>query len=412
MDDSEIRIRGFLKFGYFLGPWQQRYPIDFSRIDRHRYRGLSEQELIRIGIEKLTETFEALVDPARDQVVPISGGLDSRLILGALLRQVGARRVETYTYGVPRSYDYEIGCLVGKLSGTRHMAFPLNQISYHEEELLDVARRTRCQGAFFYHPPLRPLERQYAGALFWSGYVGDAVAGSHLKPRPATTADEAKRRYLEHRALVRSTELHGCPDESFLPWIEGGEMDPTILTYDEQVLFAEAVPKFTEPLVLIPPFEYRTPLINTPWMNFMFSVPDVHRTGERLMIRIGQTAFPELFSVPAKNRLGLELTAPRPRVALQKQINRLTKLLHQFFPAVSHRYVLYNDFDEAIRTSPDLVRIVRDCLDRLGRRGIVPWLDIEALWKRHQRRLRNHGDALVVLASLELNLRALEAGGA
>lgn len=404
MDPAEIRIRGFLKLGYFLGPWEQRYPIDFSRIDRRLYAGESIERLVPLGIDSLDRTFAKLFDSKRENVVPLSGGLDSRLILGALLQQTEASRIHTYTYGVPGSYDYELGCLVAKHAGTRHVAFPLDRISYHEDELTELARRTRMQGAFLYHPPLREIERCYPGAVFWSGYVGDAIVGSHLKQRPARTADEAKRRYLHHRALVRSISLHACDDEVFLPLIEGGEIDPAIMTFDEQVLFAEAVPKFTEPLVLIPPLEYRTPLINTPWMDFNFSVPDEHRRGQRLMIRIGQLAFPQLFALPAKNKLGLPLTARPARVALQKQWNRLRKLIHQFLPAVSHPYVLYNDFDEGIRKSRDLQVLVRDCLTRLERRRVASWIDFDRIWTTHMRRMRNHGDALVVLSSLEFNL--------
>lgn len=408
MDYSEIRIRSFLKFGYFMGPFEHRYRLDFTRIDRTLYRNIPEPELIRIGAEKLRQTFSQLFVPHRDHVVPLSGGLDSRLVLAALLEFTEARKIQTYTYGVPGAYDYELGCRVAKHVGTVHVPMPLDNFVYNWDDLLDVAIRTRCQGAILHHPPaLRFLERFRAG-LIWSGYVGDATAGGHLPARPARTLAEARRRYMKNRAFVRSTKLHGCDDDVFLPYVSGGTMDPDVMSWDEQVLFAEAVPKFAEPLILFPPFEYRTPLINSPWSDFMFSVPNEFRLGELLMTRIGQTEFPAIFGLPTKNSAGLRLTAPPALQSAQRQLNRVRKLVHQVIPRIRYPYVLYNDFNEAMRTSSDLRAIARECLERLDRRGIVGWLNLDGLWKRHQWRLQNLGDALLVLTSLELVLSASE----
>ena len=408
MDSTETRVRGFLKLGYFLDATEQRYPIDFSKIDRSRYLETSRGELIRIGTEKLQETFEELYDAQQDHVVPISGGYDSRLILGALLGFRDASKIETYTYGVPGSYDYELGSLIAKHVGTRHIPLPLNNFTYHRSALLEAARLTRLQSAFLYDPPWPLVQKLYGDAVLWSGYVGDAVAGSHLKTEPARTLEEARRRYLKNRALVRSTNLWQCDDEDLLPQIAGGDLPPDVLTWDEQVLFNEAVRKFTEPLVLVPGFNYRLPLINSPWMDFMFSVPDEHRRGETLMLDIARHAFPRLFNLPSKALFGMAPGASRTRLRVKRQLARARKLVHQFIPAVDYPFFIANDFEEGFRTSPDLVALAEDSLQRLDSRGVVPWLDLERLWSIHQRRIKNIGDALIVLVCLELNLAASE----
>ncbi len=410
MDRAEIRIQSFLKLGYFIDFEVDLRPIDFSRIDRAPYAALPESELVRLGQVKLSETFSALFDASAEHVVPISGGLDSRLILGALLELMPAEKIQTYTFGVPGTYDYDLGCLIAKHAGTKHLALPLDGISYHKPELLDFARRSHLQASLFYHPPVRELEQRYGQATIWSGYVGDAVAGSHLHTPPSGSLAEAKRLHIKNRSIVRSTRLHSCNDDDFLPFVGGGSLDPEILTFDEQVLFAEAVRKFTAPLVLFEGFDYRTPLINTPWMDFNFSVPNGFREHEALMIDIARRAFPKLFSLPSKNSLGLRLGAPPAVLRTLKLVNKARKLLHQFAPAaVRYPHVLYNDYDEAIRNSPDVRGIVLDAVDALQRRGVAPWVNFDALLKRHMRRLRNHGDALITLASLELVLQAGEA---
>jgi len=404
---SDLRLESFLKLGYFIDYKGDERPIDFSKIDRAQYAHVPRAELIRLGQSKLRETFAQLYDPSKDHVVPISGGLDSRLILAALLELCPAEKLHTYTFGIPGSYDYDLGCLVAKHAGTRHLALPIGDISYHRDELIDFAKRSRRQAMLFFHPPVRELDRRFGGTKIWSGYVGDAVAGSHLHDPPSPTLEHAKRIHIANRTIVRSTRLHRISDEELVPMVSGGGLDPEVLTYDEQVLFAEAVAKFTEPLVLFAGFDYITPLINTPWMDFMFSVPNRFRLGERLMIDLAREAFPTLFGLPTKQSLGLALSTPQALLGVLSMVNKGRKLLHQFVPSVvSYPHTLYNDYDEAIRQSPDVRGIITNAISQLRSRGVADWIDYDGLWRRHQSRLRNHGDALIVLASLELLLRA------
>lgn len=409
---DELRIQSFLKLGYFIDFDEDLKPIDFSRIDKARYANTPREELVALGAAKLRESFAALYDSNRDQVVPISGGLDSRLVLGCLLQLMPAEKIRTYTFGIPGSYDYEIGNLVAKHVGTRHLAIPLDGMTYHRDDLQDFARRSRCQAMLFYHPPVRELERLYAGCVIWSGYVGDAVVGSHLHDPPSASLDEAKRAHIKRRTIVRSTKLYNCSDDEFLPHVGDLGMDPDVLTFDEQVLFAEAVRKYTAPLVLFDGFDYCTPLINTPWMDFSFSVPNRFRLDEALMIDTARHAFPSLFKLPTKNSLGFSLATPASLLRGVALLNKVRKLLHQFAPRqVMYPHIIYNDYNEAIRRSPDLRGIVLDALAALKRRGATPWVAFDELIARHMRRIRNHGDALILLTSLELVLQARESAG-
>lgn len=42
----------------------------------------------------------------------------------------------------------------------------------------------------------------------------------------------------------------------------------------------------------------------------------------------------------------------------------------------------------------------------LKKRRIVGWINIDGIWKRHQSRNANHADALTLLTSLEIYLKA------
>ncbi len=405
---SAIDIDSFLRLGYFIGFQHRPFPISFDRIDKTRYLDATRQELVRTGITALRESFERDYSHGDLGVVPLSGGLDSRMVLCALLELTDAKRIETFTYGIPGSYDFEIGCLVAQHAGTRHTPIPLDKVSWDEDELVETAKRERCQAVLFYNQPLHLIEKLYGGALFWSGFVGDAVAGSHLHDPPSKTLKEAKRTHLKERTFVRSTRLHRCSDDQYFDHLGGGRLDPEELTWDEQVLFEEAIPKFTVAHILWEGFRYRTPFINSAWMDFMFSVPNDYRLGQQLMIDIGRAAFPGLFDLPSTNGLGHGFDTPDAVVKATFWLNRARKLAHQFLPWVNYPLIQYNDFNEGIRSDPSLRRVVRGSIEDLRKRGTCDWVDFDGIWRRHDRRIRNHGDALIVLASLELIFKARE----
>jgi hypothetical protein len=66
----------------------------------------------------------------------------------------------------------------------------------------------------------------------------------------------------------------------------------------------------------------------------------------------------------------------------------------------------YIDFDRALRRRKDLQTTVGENIRDLKKRDIISWIDPEDIWRRHQRRRGNHADALILLASLEICLKA------
>jgi hypothetical protein len=65
----------------------------------------------------------------------------------------------------------------------------------------------------------------------------------------------------------------------------------------------------------------------------------------------------------------------------------------------------YIDVAASIR-SGSLRSVVRENLTDLQKRDLIPWVDIEAIWEEHQSGRVDHADALDVLTSLEIHLKA------
>ena len=417
MLDDKTAVSTFLYFGYLPSPdvslpvWlgdrsdRQRRPGDTDRADLSSW--------IAEGVGVLKRVFQDGVGgPATAHVVPLSGGLDSRAILGGLLESLETRQIRAVTFGSPGTWDYEIGREVAHAAGVRWEAIDLSSEDWRWEiaQLVKTARRIeRPIGLFDAHVNHQVPERFGAENVYWSGFMGDPLSGSHLLPRDSATWGEAQRHFVRCNRFCRSIDLpppdfepQRCLPPSPLP-------DGEDLCYDEQLDVAVRQQCLIRHIVLPKGYEYRTPFLHPAWVSFILSVPRRYRAGQYLYKEILKAAYARLFALPAKNNLGLPLDAPAWRkgarllgLGARGWARRVApSLLYSISPGLN-----YIDFDRDIRRRPDLRATISESLQDLRRRGLVDWIDVESLWQRHERRQGNHADALMLLASLEIHLKA------
>jgi hypothetical protein len=115
--------------------------------------------------------------------------------------------------------------------------------------------------------------------------------------------------------------------------------------------------------------------------------------------------FPELFSLPTRNNYGLSLKASEVEILLKKIQSKLLYYTgnRKYVQLLNTNYFNINEF---IRTNPALRTIIPETIGQLKRRNILPWLDLDQITNDHMAGKADYGDALQVLASLELILRA------
>ena len=141
--------------------------------------------------------------------------------------------------------------------------------------------------------------------------------------------------------------------------------------------------------------------------------PETFGSTQRVLQAIPCARIPEALRAPARELLGSaggrwqteDPSSPVPWI--------VRMLFKKVFPGwVSKPYprTSYVDFDTALRTREDLASVVLSALDRLGRRAVVPWVDLGKIFRDHQRHRANHGNALVLLTSLEAVLQLEDAG--
>lgn len=417
MLDDKTAVSTFLHFGYMPSPDVPLPAWLGDRADRQsRSEGADRADLsswIAEGVGVLRRVFQDNVGgPAKVHVVPLSGGLDSRAILGGLLENLETREIRAVTFGSPETWDYEIGREVARAAGVRWEAIDLSSEDWKWEiaPLVRTARQiARPIGLFDAHVNHQVPERFGTEDVYWSGFMGDPLSGSHLPHRDSATWDEAQRRFVRCNRFCRSVDL--LPPD-FEPWhclprspLPGGED----LCYDEQLDFAVRQQCLIRHIVLPKGYEYRTPFLHPAWVSFILGVPRRYREGQSLYKEILKAAYARLFALPAKNNLGLPLDAPPWRkgarvlgLGVRGLARRIAPgLLYSISPGLN-----YIDFDREIRRRPDLRATIGESLQDLRRRGLVDWIDLESLWQRHQRGQGNHADALMLLASLEIHLKA------
>ena len=146
MSSLDDQIKAFLYFGYLphvpegveLEPWAEPrnefYDPELS--------SLSEDELIERGVVALQAPYRDL-DPNETYVVSLSGGLDSRSILGGLINAGLKDNIVTVTYGTPGTYDFDIGKQISKQMGLKHELIDLTTVTLEQSFFESVAAWSR-----------------------------------------------------------------------------------------------------------------------------------------------------------------------------------------------------------------------------------------------------------------------------
>ncbi|MDD5362988.1 MAG: asparagine synthase-related protein [Ignavibacteria bacterium] len=402
-----INLNSFLKFGYFL-KYQSSIKLDFSGLNKSRYSGLTENEIIETGSNLFKKIISEYFVPGKKHVVPLSGGLDSRGLLAALLEFTSAENISTYTFGTPGAYDFEIGNTIAKNTGTKHFAMPLNEHEYSLNEEIALSQRTDSQTFLFHHPPLNILDNHFSGHVIWSGYIGDWIAGSYLRTNPADNILDAKKGIIEKETFSRNIRLTNVSDDEFNNLFElHNSINPDLLSYEEQIEAQNKLIKNTVPNILFGGFNYITPYINAEWINFLMNLDNKFRHDEYIFKKILYRLSPRLFSMPTKTNLGLPLNSSANRLLIRRIIRKAKNIFNsRIFTLFPDKGINYIYFADAIRNRSDINKLIHSSVMDLSERNIVDWIDIKSIWNKHISKNKNYSEALILLASLEIHLKA------
>lgn len=401
-------IDSFLNLGYFLD-FKNNNALPIPKNKSNYFKDFSENELVDYGTQLFNEIISKNIIEGKNHLVPLSGGYDSRAILASLLKYCDPKNITTYTFGVPGSFDFDIGKKVSDTFGVENFSIDLNQIKFTQELLEDAAKRFSYQTILFYHPDYRILEENFRDHQYWSGFLGGEIAGSHFSQpeKESKNKEEVKLQFLEKNRYVKSLSIskNGLKNLTSLLEVES-KLIPNI-SYYENLDFYVRQTHYIAPHVLPVGFQHCSPFSSKEWMTFFCSIPYSYRIKMRLYEKILRNAFPDFFRLGTKNRYGLNLFAPEFQfLAKRIEFKLRSKLGNK--ETILKKQRNYFNMNEAIRSDCNIKNLMIENINNLKQRDIIPWIDMDSILKNHIECRGNYGDVLQVLCSLEINLKGKE----
>jgi asparagine synthase (glutamine-hydrolysing) len=175
--DGDVSVRRY---------WTPRYP--------EHYDPRPESDYVEQLVQLLSQAVRRQYADGRRTGMLLSGGLDSRLLLG--LMGDASRDVETLTFGIPGCDDARVASEVASALGTRHSFVELKP-----DWLLELSekavRATDGLGNIVNLHVLAPLEaRTQCPDVLFKGFMGDALLGFALKRQMWADCDADTRHRL------------------------------------------------------------------------------------------------------------------------------------------------------------------------------------------------------------------------
>lgn len=371
------------------------------------------------AVAKFDSLFDNIVETNHSQnyIVPLSGGWDSRAILGALFERVEHNRIKTISFGVPGQLDYDVAQLVSKHLQLEHHSIDLRSVEITWNDLIETTKRspwTYMPDAFYNSMCRNYLSNKNDSILI--GFLGDALTGNHIK----TANQNLFGYFLKSQKRINNINIHQNEfiyklNNKFSQYLFNQENSYDIL--DICIRQAKCIAPIVLPLKRWnvwnskAGFETNGSLVIAPfadkeWARYWLNAPFEKRFHQKLYLDLLRNKFKELFELPSKYSYG---TKPE-----QKLLYKFKKYKHVIKTKIQNKYpnfrinsnimTNYIDYDDAFRNRVDFKNILKTAFETLEKGDFVPWLNLNNMWYKHMKRKANYGDAFVVLTGLAANL--------
>lgn len=368
------------------------------------------------SINKFDQLFNTILSEliSYKYVVPLSGGWDSRAILGALLERVPNNQIQTISFGAPGQLDFDLGNMIAQKNNVSHFPFDLRTVELSWDLILKTAERspwTYILDSLFNYL----CRKNYTDpeSSIWIGFLGDPLTGNHL----LTDEFDIINAFIKKQKRARSIQLNTYEDIKLnynlskyaynnisdvldICVRQSKCIEPIVLPLKKWDSWGAFIKKEDNGGNVIAPFaDYK-------WAQYWLMAPLSQRRNQKLYLDMLNTKFPDLFKIPSKYSFGLKKNHGY-MFLLKKATFLFKKKLENKFPFLHCGSVLmenYLDFNEAFRKRTDYQETLFSAFNFLKEHDIVPWLNLDKLWKQHRNRNKNLGDAFAILLGLAANL--------
>lgn len=415
-NNLDKKIQHYLYYNYVPQKKNLSWLEDPLRSNTERFENTPEGAAA--ALDKAIDVLFSGIGTDGYVVVPISGGWDSRILLGAAIERFDRCKIKCVSYGTPGQLDFNIGRQVAKTFSLEHHAVDLSQIELTWEALLASVQEspwTCVPDGYFNFLSVSHVARSDKDIVL-SGFVGDALTGGHLSR--ATTKKEAIDEFVTEQRREKSIRLYS-PDydpRSALPDLP--EESP--ISSSELLDFGVRQASCIAPIVT-PQKQWRewggnmgrmpntgarvlAPFAHPRWAGYWLGVPKELKRGQKLYLEMMRYKFPESAGLPSKYSLGTRSNLGYFSTRFRSKVQ---SLLHVLRPQICSRYrggLNYLDFAQAFRKREDYQQVLNKTFDVLQEFDVVPWLDLGELKREHMAYQSNHENAFLILIGLAANL--------
>lgn len=337
----------FLAFGYFIDN-EPAYSFKFTPNSEISELSYSETLLLAKDIWRNTFYQQYLQQAKLDQVVPLSGGIDSRALLFELLKYKEASDIITYTFGPIGSYDYEIGRKIAKKLGTKHKQIEINHSSFTKESILNFGKDIDFSCNLFLSPPASETQ-EFKEANIWSGTVIDVFFGRHMYENLSHDKDSAVQNFFKNNIFAQSYKKR-------LPknYVERNLIYPKnngLLAYEHILDLSNRQTKFVAKHVLLNSYNYST-MLTDDLLSFCISTNQKFHKNQKLYIDLLMGINEGFDKFPSKSFLGAPLGAPQATKTFYKIFSKFNSYLNKnlIWNYLNwNEYVLCKDFNFLVK---------------------------------------------------------------
>ncbi|MEX0661268.1 MAG: asparagine synthase-related protein [Balneolaceae bacterium] len=395
-------LNEFLHFGY-LPIHKNRYPFEIEKIQISEIQG-DENELK----EKAFQCFKNVIKKkltSKRVLIPLSGGVDSRLILAEIFNQIEREKIRTITFGVPGNLDVELAAKVTSIFDINHQFIDLRSVSFTENELVEFAGKSgtpsNLMEAFWSHSMWKEME---ADETVFSGFIGDRITGSvpeHL--RKIESFDEAKTVFIDQNRADKS---------GFLPQMNPEELHVSDDLYSflspyEKLDYRIRQMNMTAPIVLGSFSDIQKPLIDSDFVSFFYSIDSAYRNHQSLFFTMARTYYPDFFDIGVKNNFGAPVGSSTFRQKLMRKFMVGRRLINRNSPKLGIQDQLQNYTDPYwffVKNKATSV-LTEKTIEDLSKRSLLsvnPMIALEKVQKGDM----GFAKALEILFNLEIYIKA------
>ena len=364
----------------------------------------------------LDELFDKISPINGYVVIPISGGYDSRVLLGAALERFERSKIKTLSYGVPGLLDYEIGAHIAKVAGVEHHAVNLDLVQINFEELRQCAVNmpwTYLIEGYYNSYSFSQVARS-SNDILLSGFMGDPITGGHISF--IKTKIEAINEFVIGQQVEKKFELNvpGYDPRQSLPALPNKSLIPHSELLDFGVRQSSCIApcvtpvskwmswngnmghmQTTKALVL-------APFIQAIWASYWIQAPKEYKIKQRLYRDMIHYKFPKFASLASKNSLGAKTQLGYFFKRIENKIKPMLRNIFGMRPYLSPT-LNYLNFSAAFFERDDFKNILGKSADYLKDNNVLPYVNIQNLIDCHYLKKKDLQNSLNLLIGLAIN---------